>query len=281
MSALLPTLLALMMFTMGLATTRGDFQRVLSIPQLIAVGVLCQLALLPVLGFLVASVVPMSDASKLGFMVICLCPGGILSNFVAYQARGSVPLSISLTLFSSVVTVFSIPLLLDVARALFGMDSAAISLPFVSTMLTLAKLTLAPLLCGIVLNHLWPTVATKVARVSSPVCSLGLVSYILYLWYMQRGQIYAAFQEVGLAVLLLVFAAAVSAYLITRALKFNRQYRATIVIETCIQNSALAFTVTMVLLNSPAMSMPTAFYTVAMFIPAMGLIFLSRRYQEH
>lgn len=277
MTWLLPALLALMMFTMGLSTHLEDFRRVLSIPKLIAIGALCQLLLLPVLGYLIASSIPMSVEMKIGFMVICLCPGGILSNFVAYQAKGSVPLSVSLTVISSIVTVFSIPALLPVVQSLFGADSSTITLPFAQTLWTLAKMTIAPLALGLLLNHYWPAIAAQTRKVTNPVSSIGLVCYILYLWFVQRGSILAAFQETGLAVLLLVCAAAACSFLLTRALNLDARYRRTIMIETCIQNSALAFTVTVVLMKAPAMSIPTVFYTVAMFMPALVLVVLGRR----
>ncbi len=277
MSNLLPALMSLMMFTMGLTIAKADFLRILAMPKIIVVGLLCQLIMLPILGLVIAMGFSMSPELSMGFLATCVCPGGVLSNYVAYKAKGNVALSISLTLLSSIVTVFSIPLLLNYAQDLLGISKTVISLPLLATMFAIAKITLLPIALGMFVNYKFSSVVDKLSRVLSSFCSLMLVVYILYLWFLQKSAIVAAASEVGLPVLVLVVCAALIVYLLCKAMKIGGQDKTTLIIETSIQNSALAFTVTAVLMNNPVFAIPTVFYSVAMFIPALILIFTGRR----
>ena len=277
MALLLPALLSLMMFTMGLSILKEDVQRVSSMPRIIIYGLSCQLMVLPVFGFLVASASGMTPELKVGFIAICACPGGVLSNYIAFKARGSVALSVSLTLFSSIITVFTIPFILNFAQIWVGVDRTSISLPLGQTMLTVAKMTVLPIALGVVVHYRFPTAAGRMIAFLSPFCSVSLASYILYLWFQQKSAIVAAAADVGLAVLALMALISTFVYLTSRLLKIHREYRTTLIIETTIQNSALAFTITAVLMNNAAYAVPTVFYSVAMFLPALLLIFIGRK----
>jgi BASS family bile acid:Na+ symporter len=277
MSVLLPLLLALMMFTMGLAVTRQDFGRILRMPQLILFGLLCQLLLLPATGFLIARAFTLTPELAIGFIAICACPGGVLSNYVAFKAQGNVALSVSLTLFSSVITVFSIPLFMNLAQSWLDISQSAFSLPLIDTMVSIAKITLLPIALGMALRSFKENLADSLAPYLNRFCSLALIGYILYLWFQQRDSIMAAAQKIGLAVTALVCVVAVLVYVLSSLLKIAAQERRTLVIETSIQNSALAFTVTAVLMKNPVYAIPTVFYSVAMFLPAVALIYLANR----
>ncbi|WP_157976667.1 bile acid:sodium symporter family protein [Parahaliea mediterranea] len=277
MSVLLPLLLGLMMFTMGLTVTPNDLRRILVTPLPILLGLSCQLLLLPLLGFAIAQMFAMSPALQMGFIAICACPGGVLSNYIAFKARGTVALSVSLTLISSLVTVFTIPLILNIAQGMIGLDRTAIALPLVDTMLSVGRITVLPIAAGMLLRQHFPTVSLKLSQLLGRFCSLALVAYILYLWLSQREAILAAAQEVGAAVVVLVLLVSVLVYVVCRILRIDSQDRATLIIETSIQNSALAFTVTAVLMNNTLYAIPTVFYSVAMFLPAVVLIYLGRK----
>lgn len=277
MSILLPILLALMMFTMGLAVSKQDFLRILRIPQLIAFGLLLQLLLLPAIGFVVLYLFALPAELALGFIAICACPGGVLSNYVAFKARGNVALSVSLTLFSSVITVFTIPVLMNLAQVCFDIEKSALNLPLLQTMLSIAKITLLPVALGMLLRAFREAVADSIAPYLNRFCSTALIGYIVYLWFQQREPIVAAAQEIGLAVGVLVSTVALLVVFLCNLLNIAAKERRTLVIETSIQNSALAFTVTAVLMQNPVYAIPTVFYSVAMFFPALVLIFLARR----
>ena len=107
---LLPLALATVMLGMGLSLLPVDFKRITLYPKAVAVGTVCQILLLPLIGALIALVVPMQPGIAVGLIILAVCPGGPSSNLVTYLAKGDVALSVSLTAVSSVITVFTIPL---------------------------------------------------------------------------------------------------------------------------------------------------------------------------
>lgn len=277
MSNLLPLLMGLMMFTMGLGLTREDFTRIVAMPRAIIAGTGCQLLILPLIGLTVSQLFGLSDTLSIGLMILCACPGGILSNYISFTARGDMALSISLTLISSVVCIFSIPLLVNGYQSWLSMEQDTINLPLLETMRTIALLTLLPISAGMFTRYRWPAFAERSVRWLSTACSALLTVYILFLWYQQREGIIAAFEQAGAPVMAVAAIASVVAWLIASGSGLEIRQRITLVIETSIQNSALAFTVAVFIMEEPAFAIPTTFYTVAMFAPALIIIAITRR----
>jgi BASS family bile acid:Na+ symporter len=116
----LPLALFIIMLGMGLGLTLKDFQRVLVEPKAVILGLIAQLILLPVVGFMLAGVFPLSPELAVGLVIISACPGGATSNLMTYLARGNVALSITLTAISSLMTVLTIPLVINLAMQTFG-----------------------------------------------------------------------------------------------------------------------------------------------------------------
>ncbi|MFN6134091.1 MAG: bile acid:sodium symporter family protein, partial [Synechococcaceae cyanobacterium] len=69
-SVLLPLALAVVMLGMGLSLIPEDFRRISRYPKAVAVGTLCQVLFLPLLGALVTLLVPMQPELAVGFIVL-------------------------------------------------------------------------------------------------------------------------------------------------------------------------------------------------------------------
>ena len=92
-----PVCLAIIMFGLGLGLTIGDFTRVIKNPRDFLVGFLCQVILLPIIAFILISIISLPPEIALGVMVIAAAPGGVTSNILTKFADGDVALSVSLT----------------------------------------------------------------------------------------------------------------------------------------------------------------------------------------
>ncbi|WP_331001411.1 bile acid:sodium symporter family protein [Nostoc sp. WHI] len=143
-TVLLPLALAIVMLGMGLSLVPEDFKRITRYPKAVVIGTMCQVVLLPLIGLLIAFVVPMERALAVGLVVLAVCPGGPSSNLMTYLAKGDVALSVTLTALSSIITVFTIPILINLTLQHFLEESAAISLPIGQTMLQIFLITLLP-----------------------------------------------------------------------------------------------------------------------------------------
>lgn len=67
---LLPLALAVVMLGMGLSLVPKDFQRITRDPIAVAVGTICQVLLLPLIGVLITLFVPMQSAIAVGLIVL-------------------------------------------------------------------------------------------------------------------------------------------------------------------------------------------------------------------
>ena len=149
---ILPLILAFMMATMGMSLTIADFKRVLVYPKAVAVGTVGQLILLPLLGFAVASLFPLSPEMAVGIMLLAACPGGVVSNVLNHLARGNTALSVTLTAVSSVATLVTIPLIVNFGLTQFMTEGSEVALPVLDSMLRLFLIILVPVSIGMAIT---------------------------------------------------------------------------------------------------------------------------------
>ena len=105
-----PFALALIMLGLGASLTVNDFTRVVKNPKEFLVGLICQLIVLPIVGYLLIIILKTPIELALGVMLIAAAPGGVTSNVLTKFADGDVALSISLTAVTSLISIISVPL---------------------------------------------------------------------------------------------------------------------------------------------------------------------------
>ncbi|MFN5464575.1 MAG: bile acid:sodium symporter family protein [Cyanobacteriota bacterium] len=275
-TVLLPLALASVMLGMGLGLVPEDFQRISRDLKGVAVGTFAQVGLLPLIGALIVGVLPMPPVLAVGLMVVAICPGGPSSNLITYLAKGDVALSVSLTAISSLITVFTIPLLADQALWILMGSDAPISLPIGSTMLQILLITLVPTSIGMAWRWRFPASAlrmeTQVSRLAA-----GLLGWIILLLLIREGAKLPEFiWKVGLAVVLLNGLGTLTGVLAGRLLGLPVAQQITLAVEVGIQNCTLAIAITAGLLRNPEMAIPAAVYGLWMYVTGFGLIRLGR-----
>ncbi|HIA05606.1 MAG TPA: bile acid:sodium symporter family protein, partial [Flavobacteriales bacterium] len=114
-SVLLPLALFIIMLGMGLSLVLGDFKRVFQHPKAAAIGLTNQLIMLPLIGYFFATYAGLPPELAVGLMILAACPGGVTSNLISHLSKGDTALSISLTAISSIVSIVTIPLIINFA----------------------------------------------------------------------------------------------------------------------------------------------------------------------
>ncbi len=288
-AVLLPVGLAIVMLGMGLTLVPEDFQRVTRYPKAVAIGLIAQLLFLPIIGFLIASIVPMQPELAVGLMVLALCPGGPSSNMITYLAKGDVALSVTLTALSSVITVFTIPVFANLSLQYFAGQSAAvasqfpegvIALPIGQTMLQIFAIAILPVGLGMLIRHFLPNLARRLEKVANRLAIAFLALIILAIIIREWNRIPSFIAQVGIAVVLLNGIATLTGFWLGRLFNLNFAQRICIAIEVGIQNGTLAIAITAGLLNNPDMAVPAAIYSLLMYVTAILAIFYSRTYRQ-
>ncbi len=276
-AVLLPLTLAIVMLGMGLSLVPEDFKRITRYPKAVAVGTVCQMLLLPLIGALITLVVPMQPEIAVGLIVLAVCPGGPSSNLVTYLAKGDVALSMTLTAVSSIITMFTIPLFTNLALQYFLGESAAIALPIGSTMLQIFLITLLPTAIGMAIRHQFPDTARRLEKPMSRF-AMGLLVLIIVLLLVREGSKLPGFLvQVGIGVVLLNLLATLAGFLAGKLFRLPLVQQICIAIEVGIQNGTLAIAITAGLLNNLDMAVPAAVYSLLMYVTGFGAILYGRQ----
>lgn len=73
----LPVAIVIIMIALGMTLTVSDFRRVFTQPKQVSTGLLCQLILLPLLGFAVAALFPLTPIYAISVILLAASPGGL------------------------------------------------------------------------------------------------------------------------------------------------------------------------------------------------------------
>lgn len=276
-AVILPIALAIIMLGMGLSLVPADFQRIRKYPKAVSIGLLSQLFFLPAIGFVIAKVVPMQPAIAVGLIIVALCPGGPSSNVITYLAKGDVALSVTLTALSSVITVFTIPVLANLTLQHFMGQTAVIALPIGSTIVQIFLITLLPVGLGMVLRHMFPELARRLEKVTSRIGIALLATIILLLLVGGWNRLPGFILQVGVGVVLLNTLSMLVGFYTSKLLNLNPSQQICIAIEVGLQNGTLALAITTGLLNNSDMAVPAAVYSLFMYVTGFMAIGYGRK----
>jgi len=276
-SLILPIALGTMMLGMGLSLVPEDFQRVGKYPQAVVIGLVSQLLVLPLLGFVIASLIPMQPPIATGLMILALCPGGVSSNLVTFLARGDVALSVTLTAVSSLITVFTIPYFSNLASHHFFGAGAVVELPIGTTIGQIFAITFLPIAIGMGIRQFAPNLSTKLEKLTSMSATVLLAVIIVVLIIKEWFRLPSFIVEVGVGVLLLNTLSMTTGFYLSKLFKLNYKQQICISIEVGMQNGTLAIAITSGLLNNPDMAIPGAIYSLLMYLTGFVVIVYGRK----
>ena len=271
-TVVIPICLFLIMMGMGLTLITNDFKRVLKYPKAVGIGLTNQLILLPIIGFALANIMPLRPEYAVGVMLLVLCPGGTTSNLFTYLAKGDVALSVTMTAIASVITVFTIPIVLSFSLIYFMGSGSEFELPVVKTVLTLVVLTIVPISIEMLIKRYAPKVADRSQIYVSRFGVIFLTFLVLFLGYVQRDIIVDAFIATGPVSVLLNVSTMALGYYSSKWFGLNLAQRTSVTLEVGLQNSTLSIFMALTLLSNYDMSMMPAIYTLVMFLTAGILV---------
>lgn len=269
--------LVVIMVSMGLTLSVSNFSYVIKRPGPIFVGLGGQLLFLPLVGFILCLVFDLRADIAVGLMIIASCPGAATSNFMTYLARGELALSITLTAVTGLITVFTIPLILDFSLSFFELDAQGVSLPILSTIWNIFLLTGLPVIFGMLIRHYYPSLAELLEKILTPLSFLALLS-VMFMTLREIWPILGELLREALApVFLLNLIMVTLGLLAARSFGFASRTISTIGIEVGFQNYVLGIVIALGMLQEPRMSIPAIIYLFSMYVTAIIIIVVSRK----
>lgn len=267
--------LALVMFGIALEISFDDFKALFRKPKLVLTGVFSQFVLLPIITFgLVWLLEPMASIA-LGMFMVAACPGGNISNFITHLAKGNSALSVTLTAIATLLAIVMTPLNLQIWGSLYGPTATILKEVSISPfeMVKLVALLLGvPLILGMLVNHLRPKWAKKMAK-GFKIGSLIFFVVLVFLALYKNRDIFLDYVfYVFWLVLLHNLVAFITGFSVARAMGFSKENVRSITIETGIQNSGLGLLLIFTFFDGlGGMALLTAFWGIWHLVSGLAL----------
>lgn len=280
LNSLMPWALALIMLALGSRLSIADFTAVLSHRRLVVTGLSGQLIVLPILAVLIALTLKLSPELALGLLLLSLCPGGITSNLFSHLSGGNTALSVLLTILSSLIAVFWLPLIYSIAGSPWLDGNADFQLPLLATVKQLLLLTALPVALGMLLKKASSNYSTVIENGLTHAATVAFAGLLIAMWVDQREAIAASFKAAAASAILLNVAAMLIGWLLAKSIQADRASTHTLILEVGVQNLALAFIIASVLMQQPALSIPAVCYSVTMTLSSIGYAVWAKRRQN-
>jgi bile acid:Na+ symporter, BASS family len=273
--------LALVMLGIGLSLSIHDVRSVVVRPRSLLTGLGIQMIGAPLLAILIVSFFEMPVFFKIGFIILSTCPGGTTSSFVVYLFRSNVALSLTLTTINSILSLFSIPILVNGALYFYLHKSTNIHLPFLQSILQIFLVTIIPASLGIFIRAQRPRFAERV-RVPTKYIMLTLLAIVFIVKFFadeDQGGTGINMNDIWIIIpagLIFHFASFFLTYYLGRVAKLNSNDSLAISIEVSLHNTTLAFLVAGTLLQNEDMVKPALIYSLFSFVLTLLYSFIYR-----
>ena len=265
--------LFIIMLGMGLSLTINDFKRVVLFPKAVITGLVNQIILLPLIGLLLALAFDVRPEIAVGIMILAACPGGATSNLITHLAKGDTALSVTLTAISSVITIFTIPFIVQYALVKFMAQQQEVILNIPGIIGQLFLITIVPVSVGMIVKAKKPAFALRMDKPVKTASALVLALVIAGLLVKEKSNVVPYFQQAGAIALMLNVASLVVGFLIAKYLmSLSSRQSVSISIESGIQNGTLAIAIATITLEMSELAIAGAIYSLIMFVTGVAII---------
>ena len=275
---LLPLILGFIMFSLGLGLAPADFKRILAQPRALLVGVVCHFVLLPLVCYGMLTLLGITGVFAVGFMILAACPTGTTSNLLTYLARGDVALALSFTAMASVLTIFTLPLIVTWSLGHFLGAERAVNVPVGLMMGQVALVLGVPVSLGMLARRRWTAWALRweprATRIATVLFVLIVVLAVVKNWSL-LGDNFTSLAPFAVVLNLIMLAVGFTAAWVVR---LGRAQSVTLGIVSAVQIAALALVITSSVLKDDAMAIPGAVYGVLMYAGGLAFAFTMRRF---
>lgn len=264
--------LMIIMFGMGLSLVKGDFIRLFEYPKAIFVGLINQIILLPIIAFVLISVFNVGAEIAIGVMILAACPGGSTSNLITYLAKGDTSLSISLTTINSLITIFTIPFVVDFALNQFLDANEIVHIDKVQTVIQVFSVVVVPVVLGMTLRKIKPDLADRMSKPVKIASAAVLFLVIIGLVLKKKEDLIPYLQQAGFITLALNITTMFIGWLTAKVSKLNTSQSLTISVESGIQNGTMAIAIASGVLMNDNYAIAPAVYSLIMFFTSGAII---------
>ena len=274
-----PFALALIMLALGASLTVKDFIRVFQHPKEFFVGLICQLIVLPIVGYLLIIILQTPVELALGVMLIAAAPGGVTSNVLTKFADGDVALSISLTAFTSLISIVSVPYIVFLSIDLFDINYVEKEVSMLGISLKMFFVVTIPVIIGMIIRKIFNNFIENNMKYIQRM-SIGLFCFVFIAIYIEEWDSIIMFMNsAGTVSLILNISMMIIGFYVAKFFASGVAQQRCISLECGLQNGTLAvFVGTQLFGQNMTYMVPTAAYALIMMATSViFVIFLRKR----
>ena len=273
---ILPLSLSFIMFSLGLGLKIQDFKNIMNNPEAFIIGIVNQMIILPIMAFLIIIMFNLPSNLAVGMMILSCCPGGVTSNILTKLAKGDTALSISCTAVASLLTVFTLPLIVGFSVTYFmGHNADQISrLELACEILIISTL---PVLLGLYINTYFRSISKTFGPTANKISSFLFVIIVIGAlaseWTLFIDNVYS----LGPPIISLICIMMIVGYNSSKLFGIVDRQASTISIESGIQNGTVGIAIGNIILTSerlPEYILPSGVYSILMYLVCLPVIFL-------
>ncbi|XP_011354689.1 solute carrier family 10 member 6 [Pteropus vampyrus] len=158
-------MMGLLMFSLGCSVEIRKLWSHIRRPWGIAVGLLCQFGLMPLIAYFLVISFSLKPIQAIGVLIMGCCPGGTISNIFTFWVDGDMDLSISMTTCSTVAALGMMPLCLYIYTLSWNLEQN-LTLPYQNIGISLLCLTI-PVMFGIYVNYRCPKQSKIILKIGA------------------------------------------------------------------------------------------------------------------
>ena len=249
----------LLMMAVGLTSSYQDLKNnIFIIDRALAVSIILQLLIVPIIFFIFVNFVfDLETNVRIFLMVLALSPGAVVSTAFVSLCKGNVFLSIKMSAIMTLISIFSLPLILSFYVSKLALNNSNVSVNINLITIQIFVLVVLPFFLGSFFNrnNFIQTSFLRIVRIFIK----GSLLFVIIL-----GLNYFTFKDLAIYLsiipymLMLISLLVVSSYVICKFSSIELKDQITIILETFMQNLAVVLIVTI-----------TVFSQVEKFLPYM------------
>ena len=235
--------LAIIMFGVALEIDVSNFKQIVKKPKSAILGFLSQFLLLPAITFLFILVINPTPSVALGMLLVSVCPGGNISNFISHLAKGNTALSVTLTAIATIASLFLTPLNFAFWGNLYEKTSNLIMPIDINTwhmIRTVFILLGIPLVAGVFFARKFPRITAKITKPIKMISILIFAGFVVAAFANNFNYFIKYIHLIIIIVLVHNAIALLTGFTVGSLFRVPRVDRRSLTIETGIQNSGLA-----------------------------------------
>ena len=251
------------MFALGLNLTFEKFIKVFKNPSNFILGIICQIIILPIIGFTVIHFFHLVPEFQLGIFLLLIMPSAAMSNYATRLVDGNVSLSICLTSTCALLSFLTIPFYLNffsnfIYEYNFNLNLIAFSIK------TFLFITL-PVFIGIFLRKKFNNFFEKHTFTFDRAALILFLVFVFIAILKEKDNLLGYFEDVGVVMSLIVLFIFLASFSITQIFVGDVSSKRAIRIEALLQNGAMGFVIGGIIFDDIEYLIPIAIYALLQY----------------